>query len=253
MNATIHWNDQPYAIDFSKPIDISIPLTPNGENPNCFYAPPFTNEPVQAGDFLGSTQKGGLVNFMNVKLNPHGNGTHTECYGHITTTDDTINSVLKTSIMPAVLLSCYPEMKENGDRVIGLQTLELLDENQKNQIPDALILRTLPNDDSKKTRSYSGTNPPYVSAEFLIEIRRRGVKHFLIDLPSVDREEDEGKLVGHKAFWNLDGEIERFNTITELIYVPSLIKDGLYLLQIGIAPFEMDAAPSKPIIYRLNK
>lgn len=253
MKATINWNDHPYTVDFSEPIDISIPLTPNGENPNCFYAPPFTNSPVQAGDFLGSTQKGGLVNFMNVKLNPHGNGTHTECYGHITTTDDTINSVLKKFIMPATLVSCYPEMKENGDRVIGLQTLQLLDESPNEKLPEALIVRTLPNDDSKKTRIYSGSNPPYVSPEFLTEIRKRGVKHFLIDLPSVDREEDGGKLVGHKAFWNLEGEIERFNTITELVFVPSLIKDGLYLLQIGIAPFEMDATPSKPILYRLNK
>jgi kynurenine formamidase len=255
MIAHIEWNNKKYSLDFDKPIDISIPLTPNGDNPNCFYAPPFTKSPVEAGDFLGSTQKGGLVNFMNIKLNPHGNGTHTECYGHITTTDDTINSVLKKFMMPAMLLSCYPEMKENGDRVIDLQSLRLLDElNEEDDktLPEALIIRTLPNDDSKKTRTYSGTNPPYASAEFLIEIRKRGVKHLLIDLPSVDKEQDDGKLAGHKAFWNFDEKIERFNTITELIYVPSLIKDGFYLLQMSIAPFEMDASPSKPILYRLN-
>ena len=253
MIAHIEWNNKKYSLDFDKPIDISIPLTPNGDNPNCFYAPPFTKSPVEAGDFLGSTQKGGLVNFMNIKLNPHGNGTHTECYGHITTTDDTINSVLKKFMMPAMLLSCYPEMKENGDRVIDLQSLRLLDElNEEDDktLPEALIIRTLPNDDSKKTRTYSGTNPPYASAEFLIEIRKRGVKHLLIDLPSVDKEQDDGKLAGHKAFWNFDEKIERFNTITELIYVPSLIKDGFYLLQMSIAPFEMYASPSKQILYR---
>jgi hypothetical protein len=27
-----------------------------------------------------------------------------------------------------------------------------------------------------------------------------GIKHLLIDLPSVDKEHDEGKLVAHKAF-----------------------------------------------------
>ncbi len=255
MKAKIEWENVNYQVNFDEPIDISIPLTPNGDNPNCFYAPPFTSAPVEAGDFLGSTQKGGLVNFMNVKINPHGNGTHTECYGHIMTTDDTINGVLKKFIMPAILLSSYPEMKENGDRVIDMQTLKLLDEfsdNPENKLPEALILRTLPNDDSKKTRLYSGTNPPYVSAAFLTEIRKRGVKHFLLDLPSVDREEDEGKLVGHKAFWNVNGEIAKFNTITELIYVPPLAKDGLYLLQLCIAAFEMDASPSKPIIYKMH-
>lgn len=256
MRIEFNWEGNKYESNFNEPIDISIPLTPNGENPNCFYAPPFTSSPVEVGDFLGSTQKGGLVNFMNVKLNPHGNGTHTECYGHITTTSDTINSVLKKFIMPARVFTCYPELKENGDKVIDLQALKLLDEHSESHIdsiPEALIIRTLPNDDSKKTKIYSGTNPPYVSAEFLLEIRKRGIKHLLIDLPSVDREEDEGKLVGHKAFWGLNDEIQRFNTITELIYVPSLIKDGLYLLQLGISAFEMDAAPSKPIIYRMQK
>jgi len=256
MKIEFNWKESRYQADVSQPIDISIPLTPNGENPNCFYAPPPSTSPVVAGDFLGSTQKGGIVNFMNLKVNPHGNGTHTECYGHIMTTDDTINQVLKESIMPSMLLTCYPELKENGDRVIDTQVLELLDEQSESlnkQLPKALVIRTLPNEDSKLTRMYSGTNPPYVSADFLVEIRKRGVQHLLIDLPSVDREEDEGKLAGHKAFWGIGDDIQKLNTITELIYVPSLIRDGLYLLQLGVCSLEMDASPSKPVLYRMNK
>ncbi len=256
MKAEVTYNEEQFIVDFDQPIDISIPINPNGDNPNCFYAPPVSATPVESGDFLGSTQKGGLVNFMNLKINPHGNGTHTECYGHITTTEDTIHSVLRKSVMPAMLLTCFPELKENGDRIIDMQVFKLLDEQSESpqqQLPKALIIRTLPNDDSKKTRIYSGTNPPYVSAEFLLEIRKRGVQHLLIDLPSVDREEDEGKLVGHKAFWGFDGDIQRFNTITELIYVPSLIKDGLYLLQLGILSLNLDVSPSKPVLYRMGK
>lgn len=256
MKVQFDWQEKKYEADFNRAIDISIPLTPNGENPNCFYAPPVSTSPVVSGDFVGSTQKGGLVNFMNLKINPHGNGTHTECYGHITSTQDTINHVLKKFMMPAMLLTCFPELKENGDRVIDVQVLKLLDEQSESQntkLPEALVIRTLPNDDSKKTRIYSGNNPPYVSPEFLIEIRKRGVHHLLIDLPSVDREEDEGKLVGHKAFWGIEDDLQRFNTITELIYVPSLIKDGLYLLQLGICSLEMDASPSKPILYKMSE
>lgn len=256
MKAEVTYNEEQFIVDFDQPIDISIPINPNGDNPNCFYAPPVSATPVESGDFLGSTQKGGLVNFMNLKINPHGNGTHTECYGHITTTEDTIHTILRKSVMPAILLTCFPELKENGDRIIDMQVFKLLDEQSESpqqQLPKALIIRTLPNDDSKKTRIYSGTNPPYVSAEFLLEIRKRGVQHLLIDLPSVDREEDEGKLVGHKAFWGFDGDIQRFNTITELIYVPSLIKDGLYLLQLGILSLNLDVSPSKPVLYRMGK
>ena len=42
--------------------------------------------------------------------------------------------------------------------------------------------------------------------------------------------------------------------ITEFIYVPNAVKDGEYLLNLMIAPFDNDATPSKPILYEiLNK
>ena len=40
------------------------------------------------------------------------------------------------------------------------------------------------------------------------------------------------------------------NTITELIYVPNDVEDGEYLLNIQIAPFESDCAPSRPVLLR---
>ena len=80
----------------------------------------------------------------------------------------------------------------------------------------------------------------------------------MIDLPSVDREEDEGKLLAHKAFWNVK-DVTNLNddarldcTITEMIFVPNEIQDGSYILNIQIASFENDASPSKPILYSLE-
>ena len=80
------------------------------------------------------------------------------------------------------------------------------------------------------------------------------MKHLLIDLPSVDREQDEGKVLAHHAFWQYPDTIkkERLDcTITELIFVDNTIKDGFYLLNLSIASFELDASPSKPILYSL--
>ena len=250
MIVTLHIEDREYIANLNEPLDISIPLSPDHENPNCFYAPPPTSSPVVAGDFIGSIKQGGLLNFKNLKINPHGNGTHTECFGHIYDTEQTINQTLTSFHFDALLVSIYPEKLDNGDRVIGEKLIEILDESP---ITEALIIRTLPNDDSKKTRNYSGTNPPYVLDSVLNFIRKRGIKHLLIDLPSVDREEDEGQLVGHKAFWGIPDEISTKNTITEMIYVPSLIKDGLYLLQLSICSLELDVSPSKPILYALQK
>ena len=115
----------------------------------------------------------------------------------------------------------------------------------------------MPNVESKKHKNYSNTNPAYLLEEAAIFICESGIKHLLIDLPSVDREEDEGKLLAHKAFWNVK-DVNNLNvdarldcTITEMIFVDDTVKDGSYILNLQIASFENDASPSKPILYKL--
>ena len=115
------------------------------------------------------------------------------------------------------------------DLVITKEQIEsALGENS----PEGIIIRTLPNPESKKHLNYSNTNPPYLEEAAAIYIREKGIQHLLIDLPSVDKEHDEGKLLAHKAFWNVKdvnqvNEDSRFNcTITEMIYVNEGIQDG---------------------------
>lgn len=236
--------------DLSQPIDISIPLIEGHETVNCFYAPFLEVAPVVAGSFIGSTAQGGLVNFLNVRVNPHGNGTHTECVGHIAKEHFSINQTLKKFHFLAKLLSVYPTRTEDGDRVIFSQQLE---EALEPGEVEAVVIRTLPNERDKLKRHYSGTNPPYLHHEAVEMLVAQGVRHLLIDLPSVDREEDEGKLLAHRAFWKYPGTVEagrRDCTITELIYVPDDIPDGLYLLQMQITSLEIDVSPSKPTLYK---
>ena len=114
---------------------------------------------------------------------------------------------------------------------------------------NALIIRTLPNDKSKLTRNYNKTNPPYLEESLATYLNKQGIFHLLVDLPSLDREEDGGKLSAHKAFWGIPNKLRPSATITELIYVPNEVKDGTYLLNLQIAAFELDATPSKPVLY----
>ena len=250
MQAIINHAIKQYQADLSYPIDISIPLSAKGKNVNAFFAPPFEVAPVVTDSFTGSVDKGGTVNFLNVKINPHGNGTHTECVGHITAEKFTINQCLKKFFFIAELISLHPVEMENGDEIILLEQIE---NNLAGKQCDAIIIRTLPNNLLKLTKNYSGKNPPYIHhavAEFLVSI---GVKHLLVDLPSVDREEDEGQLLFHKAFWQYPGNIRQDATITELIFVPDAVSDGTYLLNLQIASFELDASPSKPVLYTLTQ
>lgn len=241
-----------YRANLERPVDISIPLRDGNPQVNCFYAPLYEITPVVAGNFVGSTEQGGAVNFFNVRLNPHGNGTHTECVGHISKERHSIQDCLKQFHFPAQLISVYPQQLDNGDRVVTAAQLEQLYGDV--QTP-ALVLRTLPNSPDKQTRNYSGTNPPYLEPAALEWMVARGIRHLLLDLPSVDREEDGGALAAHRAFWQYPDTIQKNRlscTITELIFVPDEVPDGLYLLNLQIASFELDVSPSKPVLYVLE-
>ncbi|MBP7821429.1 MAG: cyclase family protein [Saprospiraceae bacterium] len=246
----VHFNieDKKYQADLTEPIPISLPLKDGAENPNCFWAPLPQFSPVVMGDFIGDTRKGGAVNFYDVRFNPHGNGTHTECVGHIAKERYYIHNTFKKFHFVAKLISILPQKISNGDRVI---TLEQIKNEEIEKGVEALIVRTLPNHETKKSMSYSGTNPPYVDSLALEYIALElGIEHFLIDLPSVDREQDGGSLLGHNAFWQYPNNTRLNCTISELIYVDNSIKDGLYLLQICVAPFELDVSPSLILLYK---
>lgn len=237
-------------IDLNKPIDISIPIRNGSENPNCYWAEQVNFETIKADGFIGSVAEGGTVNYQKVSFTPHGNGTHVECYGHITNSRATVNQQLKTFHFYAKLITVTPIETSNGDHVIVLNnTIKGYDfTNVK-----ALIIRTLPNNEDKLNRSYSGKNPPYVSPELIEFIVNKGIEHILIDLPSLDKEVDNGKLLSHKAFWQIPKSTRVDATITELIYVPNSIPDANYLLNLQTINLEMDAAPCRPTLFTINK
>ncbi|MES2727147.1 MAG: cyclase family protein [Bacteroidota bacterium] len=236
-----------YQADLSKPLDVSIPLFSGANNPNAFHINQPLFEPVRVGSFIGSVQEGGACNCENLHLNAHGNGTHTECVGHISKERVTINQTLKHFFAIAQVISVTPQQVSNGDYIVTRSSIEA----QLNPLAEALIIRTLPNLDNKKQTTYSGNNPTYLEVSLGELLAQQNIKHLLVDLPSVDREEDEGALATHHAFWQYPFNTRTEATITELVYVDNTIVDDIYLLNIQIASFESDASPSKPILYKL--
>ncbi|WP_299684077.1 cyclase family protein [uncultured Dokdonia sp.] len=247
MKATIHHKNQTLSVDLSQPIDISIPLS-DTENPLAWYLEKPEITPVRSEDWVGKVSEGGDVNFNTITFNPHAHGTHTECVGHITEKVYSVNTHLKQFFFTAELITVAAEPR-GEDLVISKKQLQY---DLKGKKPEALVIRTIPNTQDKKTKNWAHTNWTYIEEEAMVFLRRLGVKHLLIDLPSVDREKDDGELKAHKAFWDLEGNIRMDATITEMIYVPHQIADGRYILNLQIAPFENDATPSKPILYKIE-
>lgn len=248
MKTTIQQKDKIIEIDLSKPLDISIPLQASEQNPLAWYQDEPIVKPVVMGDWIGKVSAGGSVNFNNVFFNPHAHGTHTECLGHISKEFHSVNDALKTFFFLAEVITVAPE-QVGEDQIISKESIS----KALNGIPpEALVIRTQPNKASKKFKHWSNTNWPYLEEKAALLLREIGVKHLLIDLPSVDREHDDGKLLAHKTFWNYPENPRHDCTITEMIYVPDSIKDGSYLLNLQMASFHNDASPSKPVLYVLR-
>jgi kynurenine formamidase len=248
MIATVLHRGKEFRVDFFKPIDISMPLYAGKDCASAWYVKPMTIEPVRMGEWVGDVNQGGSVNFRDIKFNPHGNGTHTECVGHISKEYITINKCLTRFLFIAEVITVLPEELPNGDRVISKKGIETCLNGAK---PEAVIIRTLGNSPAKLKMQYTGTNPVYMTEESILFLNDIGVEHLLLDAPSVDKEVDEGKLAAHHAFWQYPNNTQFQKTITELIYVPNEIDDGMYLLNLQIASFENDASPSKPVLYKV--
>lgn len=232
-----------YRFRLDAAIDISLPITEAGAA-NGFSLPPAQFETFVAGSFVGSVEQGGPVRCDVVTFAPHGNGTHTECVGHIAGVKYLLTDALRQQIYTARLVTV-----DASQGVIGKEALSQAWQQWGEQ---ALIIRTLPNSADKRTRQWSGTNPPYVDPDAMQLVVDRGVDHFLIDVPSVDPESDGGAMKAHRMFWQYPDAPRTHATITEFVYASNDVPDGVYVLSLNAAAFRADAAPSRPTIYPID-
>lgn len=250
--------------------DLSIPLRFEGRQPSFFGAPPASSTALTAGDFTGDVRSGAGCNCSTYSLTPHCNGTHTECVGHITRDRISVRDIARDVLIPAVLLSVTPRTTaetgeaslpppHRGDALITRDELERAARHHPLEGFRAVIVRTLPNAPAKQQKHYGNANPPaYFSSEAMHWIVAHDIDHLVVDLPSVDRASDAGLLTTHRLFWGMPpARIDALHatrahaTITEFAYIDDAIEDGPYLLNLQVAPFESDAAPSRPFLMRL--
>jgi kynurenine formamidase len=226
-------------------VDLSQGFGPGGDNALAFHIPAADIAPIRVGDFVGSVAEGSGANCEVIQFCAHGNGTHTECIGHITRERHSVNKLIGSGLMAACLVSVPPE-KQGNDWVI---TASGLNDSPLHRTP-AIIIRTN-NISDIRGKNWSGTNPCYFEPAAIQLLVDAGYEHILTDLPSIDREEDGGALASHHVWWQYPQQPRMHASITELIVVPDSVQDGLYLLNLQFAPIESDAAPSRPIVYPL--
>jgi len=259
-----------WVADSSTPVDLAITLDFEGPQPRFFAPRGARSTALRIGGFTGDVRTGASCNCAELSLAPHCHGTHTECVGHVT--DDGFHVSSLTPVPPALALlvtveprpatgDSGPAARSAGDLLITGRALQAAAAAWAAEPWSALILRTRPNNPGKRARSYEGPAPaPYFAADGMKWIVEQGVRSLIVDLPSLDRADDGGRLEAHRIYWGLE-PFDRRSTdarrpdalVTELAYIPDEVPDGLYLLDLQVAAFASDAAPSRPVIYALRE
>ena len=231
--------------DLATAIDISLHVG-SPESPSAYGLPHAAFTPYTYGDTTLSVELGAPLQCDIVTMAPHANGTHTECVGHLAGRKYTINTLMKEFVDEARLVTVKPTIVD-GDVVVMLNDLESA---WTQRDTSTLVLRTLPNGDWKRSAQWVVANAPYIHVDAMDLIVRSGIRHLIIDAPTVDRLEDQGVLAAHHRFWQWPDNPRLDCTITELVYIPSSVADGRYLVLFNVAPIHSDAAPSRPILVR---
>lgn len=265
-------HQQRYSADTTQATSLAIPLQFDGPQPNYFGTDPAVRQTLRLGDFIGDTKIGGSCNVDHLRLIPHCNGTHTETVSHIINEHIYVGHAATETLSVAALITvpCRRSTESDESYRPNLEVMDLLitARDLQRQLqpwisisPQALIIRTLPNTPDKQTRQYAeGPQPAFFTIHAMQHIDSTNCQHLLVDLPSVDRMYDDGLLTCHHLFWHvpegshtLTPETRQERTITEMVFVPDQLQDGLYLLNLQIPSFATDAAPSRPVIMPLKK
>lgn len=247
MKARVRLHDRDVEVDLSRPIDIALELNFDANQPRHFGAPAAITQPFSVPGFSGAVATGASCNCNSITLIPHCNGTHTECVGHLTPERHDAHRVIPKGLIPAVLITVEPTATtqestdpepQAGDKLVTRAALE----------------RRWPRDYPAQAVVIRATGTSYLTrdaAEFLVAT---GIEHLVVNLPSIDRAHDEGRLTAHRVFFGLPprataGATRPRATITEFAHIPPEVPDGLYLLEIQTPALAGDAVPSRPLLY----
>jgi kynurenine formamidase len=244
-------------LDFAAATSLALQLDFSAPHPRHFGAPAAQLQPLRLGDFEGEVLRGASCNCSRITLVPHCNGTHTESVSHLTIQQEPLQSFVPLAPLPALLLTVSPTraasctedsdpLPQAQDELVTREALLRAWQPFAKHNARALLLRT--------GAKLDGDSPPYLSRQLMHELVLRGIEHLVVDLPSVDRTHDDGRLTAHRIFFGLpshsvDRDLATRSqcTITELAHFPVLLADGPCALQLQLAPFSGDAVPSRPL------
>lgn len=236
-----------------------------GNNPtNIYGVAPASTAPLRYGDSLASVEHGGACNASLISLVPHCHGTHTECVGHIMPGEHNVAKLVFEPFIAATLIRVplrrAGEMSEtynaSARRTDLIITRAAIDDALSQVAPHYLQALVI----AAKAPSWRLADeiPPYFSHQAMARIVELGVHHLLVDVPSIDRLHDGGRMDNHRCFWGMGLPAAEARTrlrcsVTEMAQVSPATPVGSYFLSLHLPDCSGDALPSKPILFPFSR
>ncbi|QQG29154.1 cyclase family protein [Pectobacterium carotovorum] len=253
-----------HRIEHHQPVRLSSRIHLNDNPINIYGIAPASGEPLHYGSCVASVSEGGSCNATSINLVPHCHGTHTECIGHILEGEYHVAELLFEPFMAATLIRVPLQFIENvkDGYNASAQKKDLV--ITRAAIDDALALMTsdylqaLVISTSVPDWLPEGESAPYFTHQAMERIVALGVRHLLVDIPSIDRLHDGGRMDNHRIFWGVSYgtimEPARVDcSVTEMIQVPQELPSGHYFLSIHLPDISGDALPSMPVLFSFSR
>jgi kynurenine formamidase len=229
------------------------------EAPNAFHLTPISSRTVEfEGQFIGDVRRGGSCNVDTLSYVPHGL-THLETSAHILNPDTnppTVKDIPAEKLSGMALLIDLSERGEEAGQKIPWEAVQA--KLERNTLPISMLaIKTvsslLPQDYDFSGKDFLCLSP--VAAKGIHDYKAAGsrIDCLILDLPSIDRESDGGKLLAHRGFFGLpdtgfDGVDTEKRALVELAIFSGL-KEGYYYVTITPPLLETNAV-STGIIFR---
>src|SRR4051794_40410675 len=214
MQAELSYGGQKVRAALDRGVSLAIAVEFGAAGPRHFGVGAPESRPFAVGNFSGSVATGASANCSTLTLTPHCQMTHTESVAHLTREAGDAWRVVPRGLLPAVGVSVIPEPARESsestdpqpwgtDVLISRRRLRAAWPMTRMVDPVAAVIRTLPNDAAKRSRDYTDLVPPYLTREAVEWLIEKRIEHLVLDVPSLDRTHDEGRMIGHRLFFGL--------------------------------------------------
>ncbi|MFC2155259.1 cyclase family protein [Acidobacteriota bacterium] len=225
-----------------------VTFYPETKSVNGFYLPRIESTTFQYKDqFVGDVQKGGSCNVDILRYVPHGL-THIETSAHILSWDEravTLKDIPPQNLCGLVYLMDLTHLEAKPGQSIDRRDIEA--RIKKITLPITMLaLKTraslLPQDTDFSGKDYLYLHPE--AAQAIHDFKPR-LHCLILDLPSIDRENDGGQLLAHRYFFGLPRKAHQWvdkekRTLVELAWFSDL-KEGYYYAVITPPSFQSNA------------